>query len=250
MKPDHANRPVPARPGRRLALLGIALLAASPACRSGGDDGDRMTLAEASTEVTFASVEKLGPHHMVAMVERTDRRDTGEEHVFDELIELSWQDWDNFHVKRVVDGTTTRETIVADGRPWVRVGDRWEERDDAEPHRVQLRTTWNVWDAALGPFLDHITLEETGKDIVEGRPARTFQVVMKPEEQRPRPKRWGFQPQRIEGTVWLDAATAVRVKASVVATSRRQDVLRTVRLQLQRSDIGQDQDIRAPLAVP
>jgi len=233
-----------------LVALLAPLLLAPLACSSGGDADAQLTLADASTDVTFASVEKLGPHHMVAMVERTDRRDTGEEQVADELTELSWQDWDDFHVKRVVDGSVERETIVSGGRPWVTVGDRWEERDDAEPHRVQLRTTWNAWDAALGPHLDHIALEETGKDIIEGRDARTFKVVMKPDEERPHNKRWGFQPQSIEGTVWLDAATAVRVKAAVVATSRRQDVLRTVRLQLQRSNIGEDQGVRAPIATP
>lgn len=202
-------------------------------------------LAEASTEVTFASVEQVGPHHMVASIRRTDAR-PGDERTTDELVELSWQDWDNFQVRRVVDGEATREVLVADGQAWVKVGDHWEERPDAETQRVQLRMTWNSWDSAIGPHRDHVQLVSEGRDVVEGRPATRYRIEMLPDEQRPKNQRWGFQPETASGQVWLDEASAVRLKAQLQTTSRRGDLVRTTVFELQRSNVGGDQGVRPP----
>lgn len=239
-------RPALARTGLALAglLLAAPLAGALLACDRGAPPEE--ALADASTEVTFTSVEQIGPHHMVASIVRTDARANGDQRVVDELVEISWQDWDDFHVRRLVDGQVERETIVAGGVPYVSVADRFEQRDDAEPHRVQLRTTWNMWDAVLGAHLDHVQLEPTGKDIVEGRPARVYSLQMKPDEERPKNKRWGFIPEAASGTVWLDEGTAVRLKAQIELTSRRDGVLRTVKLDLQRSNIGMDQGVAPP----
>ena len=203
-------------------------------------------LAQASGEVTFASVEKLGPHHYVGSVQRTDSRPGVADRVTDEVVEISWQDWDDFHVKRIMDGVAERETIVAGGKVWVKSGEIWEPREDAEPHRVQLRATWDNWDQVLASFLDHIHLVDSGPDIIEGRPAERYTVQMLPADQAPRPRAYGFQPDSIEGTVWVDKATAVRLKADVVAVSTRHALTRTTRLSIVRSAIGDDQGIRPP----
>lgn len=203
-------------------------------------------LADASAEVTFASVEQLGPHHFLSSATRTDSRQGVPDLVVDEVVEISWQDWDHFHVRRLIDGEAERETVVYGARPWIRSGDSWERRDDAEPHRLQLRTTWNAWDAVLGTHLDHIELLPDGDDIVEGRPVSRFKVQMLPADRAPKRRSWGFQPESISGTVWLDKATAVRLKADIEAVSRRQGLTRTVQFTLQRANIGVDQQVREP----
>lgn len=231
---------------RWLPALLLAPLSLGLGCSDDPQPVEEVALADASTEVTFASVEQIGPHHMVASIRRTDDRE-GQVRTTDEVTELSWQDWDDFQVRGLVDGELTRETIVADGIPWVRVGDRFEERPDAETHRVQLRVTWNMWDAVLGTHRDHVQLVHEGEDIIEGRPAGRYRLELKPDEERPRNQRWGFVPEGAEGTVWLDEASAVRLKAEITTTARRGGVARTTQLSLQRSNIGGDQAIQAPL---
>lgn len=237
MKPRPLRRPL-------ALLLALVPLAGALSCELGPPP--EVQLADASRQVTFASVELLGPHHYLSSVHRSDARPGRPEMVVDEVVEISWQDWDRFQVRRLVDGEALRETIVVDGVPWVRSADRWDRRDDAEPHRVQLRTTWNTWDEMLGSVLNYIELVPDGDDIVEGRPASRYLVRLLTEEQAPRPKGYGFKPVSVEGKVWLDKATAVRLKAEVVAVTQRDALTRTIRLAEQRANIGEDQGVTAP----
>lgn len=227
-----------------VSLAALVLLLAPLGCQPQAPPEE--LLADASTEVTFASVEGIGPHHYLSSLRRTDSRAGMPDQVVDEVVEIAWQDWDNFHVRRLIDGQAERETIVVGAVPWVRSADRWDRRDDAEPHRVQLRTTWNVWDEVMGPWLAHIELVPDGDDIVEGRPASRYQVRMLPAEQAPKVRTSAFTPLSAQGTVWLDKGTAVHLKAEVEAVARRQGLTRTVRLTMQRSNVGEDQGVAAP----
>jgi len=210
------------------------------------ESAPELLLADASSDVIFASVEKLGPHHYLSSLTRTDSRAGVPDRVTDEVVEISWQDWDEFSVRRSANGEVQRDTIVYQGRPWVLSGSRWDQRDDAEPHRLQLRSTWNTWDELLAPFQRSMKLVPDGDDIVAGRSASRYLLTLLPEDQRPRAKAWGLQPVALEGTVWLDKATAVRLKAQIVVTTRRQGLTRVTRLVLQRSNIGELQDVRPP----
>lgn len=227
-----------------LPLAAALLLLAPLGCVQ--QDPPEELLAAASTEVTFTSVEAIGPHHALSSLRRTDSRTGMPDLVVDEVVELSWQDWDRFQVRRLVDGQVERETIVAGGVPWVRTGDRWDRRDDAEPHRMQLRTTWNLWDEVMGPWLSHIELVPDGDDIIEGRPASRYQVRMLAADQAPKVRTSAFTPLSAQGTVWLDKATAVQLKVEVEATARRQGLTRALRFTMQRSNVGEDQGIAAP----
>lgn len=233
MSPPLASLPLP-------SLLLAGLLACTPQAPP------EELLADASSQVTFTTVEGIGPHHLVSSVHRTDSRAGMPDLTVDEVVEIAWQDWDNFHVRRLVDGQPERETIVAAGVPWVRSADIWDRRDDAEPHRVQLRTTWNTWEAVLGPWLAHIELVPDGDDIVEGRPASRYQVRMLPADRAPKTRTSAFTPVSAQGTVWLDKATAVHLRAEVEAVARRQGLTRAVRFTLQRANVGEDQGIAAP----
>jgi len=245
VSPSNASARSPALPPGLAGFAWLLLLPLSGlGCHSGPAPEEQ--LASASAQVTFTSVEQLGPHHYVSSVQRTDSRPGSPDRVMDEVVEISWQDWDDFHVRRIMDGQAERETVVSGGRVWVKSGEQWEPRDDAEPHRVQLRSTWNTWDEVLGSHSDHIRLVPDGDDIVEGRPASRFHLEMLPADQAPRPRAYGFQPTAIEGTVWLDEATAVRLKVELVATATRQALTRTTRFTLQRSNIGLDQGISPP----
>lgn len=229
---------------RPALLAACSLLSVALACGQAGEEP--LTLAEASAKTHFGSVEQLGPHRARVRIERTDLRASGATHSVSEEVEQTWQDWDHFQVRRSVDGKVERETLVFDGVAYVREGERWEARADAEPHRVQLRTTWNAWEGVLGSHLEHMELVPEGGDTTAGRETERLRVQMKPPEQRPPPASFGFLPETIEGTVWVDAATAVRLKADVTAGSRRQELQRTVHLVIEYSDVGADLGLQAP----
>ncbi len=220
------------------------LLASIAAC--GVREQEQLDLAQASTETTFATAEQLGPHRSLTSIRRTDRREGQPERTVDEVVEIAWADWDNFQVRRLVDGEAARETIVAGGRVWVRSGETWSAREDAEPHRMQLRTTWDTWDQSLGPMRDHLRLVPEAKDIVEGRPAMRYRLELLPEAEAPRVRSSGWQPRSIQGTAWLDEATALHIKAELVAVTERKGVTRTLAYTLQRAGFGEDPGISPP----
>lgn len=229
-----------------LLLLAPCLASGPAACERGPSQQE--LLADASSQVTFASVEGLGPHlFQVDLVRETERRGGGTVRV-EEQVEIAWQSWDLFSVKRTSDGRTVVHNVVYGAVPWVQVGGRWEEREDAEPHRVQLRTTWDTWKAELAPFEGHMVLTYDGDDVVEGRKALRYTVGLPPETEGAAPRTRRTQLRSLDGTVWLDEATAVRLKADVTAVTERSGLARTTTLHLARSRFGQDQGIEAPSA--
>lgn len=210
-----------------------------------------VTLAQASDQVIFASVETLGPHRTVASIVRTDLRDGAEVNSHESLLDLAWQDWDNFRVRRLVDGEPVSESVVVKATAWSsQAGGGWSRREDAEPYRVQLQSTWNAWDDAFDTFRDRITLTEEGQEIIEGRRARRYAVSLtplSPTAKAPRNSR-RFEPVSLSGTVWIDEATAVRLVAQVEGELHRGDLTRRITLRLARSDFGADLGLQPPEA--
>lgn len=224
-------------------------------------------LAEASTEVSFEAVDGLGPHHLLGRVRTTAHPATGTPFTTDEVLEIRWQDWDNFEYRRSTNGELTTALVTSGGVTWQREGDeRWEERPDAEPYRVELRHAWSLWDTALEPFRDQMAFTDKGEERMEGREVRRYGLSLgssaaptpadappaEPTGKAPRRKRARpvapVQPRALEGDVWVDAATAVRLMADVRGEAEHRGVRREIHLQLTRSEVGQDQPIAPPPA--
>lgn len=232
-------------PGRGLALallLAIILLFAA-SCNRGPSAAE--ALAAASRRVSFGTLAQLGPHRMQATVTRSE---PGSADLDTETLELDWGDLDNFQVRRVRNGRVRSELRVLRGEAWVRVGSSpFNHYDDAELYRVELASTWNMFDQALSPFEGRIQLLDGQETVVEGRPAMRYTVALAPEDAEP-PKR-GHRPQSLSGEVVLDQATALRLTAKVEGTyleNGRADRSRQVRLELTRSEIGLLPAIEAP----
>lgn len=224
-----------------LALL-LVLLTGCGDARKQTDE-----LAAGSLKTTVGTLEQLGPHQMRSSQRRTESRPGAADKVTDELTELTWQDWDHFRLLRRMDGVLVQETVVADGVGWLRQGERWLRQEDAEPLRVQLRTSWNTWDMALGGHLEHLQFVHDGRDIIGGRPAQRYRVESLPPEQAPKPRGFGFRPTGVQGQVWLDEATALRLKAEVTATAQVGGATRTTRYELLLSSFGEVEPIRTPI---
>ena len=210
------------------------------------------SLAETSQEVQFASVDRLGPHHLLSTITTTESRDGREVSSAEETVEIRWQDWDHFVFSRTRDGHPVSAVTVAGSHAWLRRTDgAWVRKDDAEPYRIQLRTTWNTWDQALELFADRIALTEQGADVVEGRSARVYAVSLAPLPELPPGTaarvRAAGQPVSLAGRVWIDEATAVRLQADVRGVFERGNRTREISLKLTRSAVGQDQGISRPV---
>lgn len=216
----------------------------------GGAEAPPLTLAEASEQVTFASTEALGRHRFLATTERVERRSGSEQSRHTEVVEVRWEDWDNFRYRRSVDERPVEEVIVSGGEGWLRRGSSWERVADAEPHRTQLRMSWNAWEQAARLFGDRLSLQRAGTESVQGRPAQRYAVSLGEESMatRPGPRMQGkMTPVSLEGTLWVDEATAVRLTGQLQGTLERDGYEKELRLQLARTEIGASQDIKPPM---
>jgi len=228
----------------------------------GPSQPDDLDLGDASQEVQFESVDALGPHLYLASIKHRTTRSDGSTERSDEAVEIRWQDWDTFTFRRVVDAQLQSAVVTVDGRPWsLRSKERWERRDDAEPYRLDLRQSWNAWQQALEPFDGRIEFEEEGTELFEGRVVRRYLVSLAPEPDEPPPERGKGKRRRkqrhkptkpitlisLEGRVWVDEGTAVRLQAEVSGELEQRGRRRTVELQLTRSGIGLPQEIEPPV---
>lgn len=239
------------------ALLVVCLGAAVgllPGCGGCGPEGPPPpTLAEASQEVQFHSVDQLGAHAYLATIIRTELRDGEVVGESQEVFEIRWQGWDDFEVRRSVDGDVASAVRVAGGRAWVLRNGTWQSRPDAEPFRQELRLTWSGWDQAMDGFDDRVAYGDPEDGVVEGRPARRYGVDLKPLPKMGKARRRRRQadggPTALSGFVWVDQTTAVRLVADVQGETVRGDVTRRIQLKLARSAFGLDQGIAPPADV-
>ncbi len=230
-------------------MMRLWLLTALFACESGPPEEPPPTIEKVSTKITYDSVARLGPHHATSSIERMEARDGEPVHNTLEAIDIAWNSWDSFHFQRILDGEASFEVIVHDGKSASRNGrGPWTAELDGESARLDVYTAWNAWDEALGPFKERIVYEELDSTVVDGRDARRFRVSLAPaEEKQGRKKsRRSLEPTHIEGTVHLDAKTAVRLHADVKAVAKQGNLRRTITLKIQRSRLGQTQPIEAP----
>lgn len=244
------------RPRRRgwaaLALTVAAACAAEPT----------IDLAEASEAVQFESVAELGSHRMAATIRRQEHR--GDTLVADvqEALEVRWQGWEAFEMRRLVDGEQTSLVRVVDGLAWAQRRDgSWVQRGDPEPWRQEMRLTWNAWDEVLEPFDDRVKMQDPTDEVVEGRRARRYALSLaEAEPERTPPQagkrkgkrkkrkhgRAGPEPLTLSGDVVLDEATATRLLAQVAGSWRDEDRRYSFTLDLSRSGIGLPQTLERP----
>ena len=201
-----------------------------------------------SQRITFDSVDRLGPHHSIASVQYTETREEEVSLDSTQTIEIAWNSWDSFHFQRFVDGEPTFEAINHEGKSASRNRrGPWKGALDGEAARLDVYTAWNAWEEALDGFTDRIAFSDPTDTIVDGRPAQQFAISLGPQPEDRRNRTGGMLPHRLEGTVTLDSATAVRLRAEVVAVSKRKNRVRRVQLTIRRTGIGETQAIEPPI---
>lgn len=220
----------------------IVALAALLACGREGEQVAPPTLTAAAERVTLGTVRDLGP----CIVRGTLRRETagpGITRASEETSELRWQDPDNWSWVRTRDGRAVEETRVWDAVAWTRTGDRdFARKGDAEPYRVQLASVWDPW-ASLESFARQVVLTPGEVEELEGRRVVRHVASLAPPPERPRR---GWTVDSVDGTVWIDEATALRLQGDVTLAARDGDLRQTLHLAFSVSAIGGDPGLTPP----
>jgi hypothetical protein len=206
------------------------------------------TLSTVSNEITFASVATLGPHFSVASITQTDTWENGETVIESETIELTWNNWNSFHFRRLVDGEMAYEAVVHDGVQADRNGQGpWQPEADGETARLDVRTSWNAWDQALETFRNRVIYADFGPSVVDGRPTRRYRVSLDPDRPKRKGSRRTMAPISLGGEVFVDEGTAVRLAATINAEAQQGARNRRIRLHIRRSKIGEILPIEKPI---
>ena len=211
------------------------------ACQEAPVEQQEIELASASMEVTFASVEQLGPHRYEALIKRSELQGERLDGEHTEFLKIDWLDWDNFHIERRVDGVVVQNVCVINHVAWKYRGQKnqsrsnkqkneegrqrlksdiqqrnepggmWAQRPDAEPYRIELRSSWNSWEQLLASFQDDLLFKPTVLESTEGRRVQQYTLDYTP----PEASTDRLVPRALSGEVWLDELTAVRLFARV-----------------------------------
>ena len=118
----------------------------------------------------------------------------------------------------------------------------WERRPDAEPYRVQLRQKWNVWERVTRPFEAGLSFISVGEEPIEGRSGHRYQLVFSDVKD----VQSGLRPESIEGDIWVDTETAVRLLGDIRAQLTSEGYTKVMSLKLSRTDINTLEPIRSP----
>lgn len=211
------------------------------ACSGGGADAP--SLVAASRDVTFGSLGALGSFVLEARVQRDRTTESGTTSTV-EAFQLSWKDVDHFEVVETRDGRPGTRTLVVGGRAWFATGaGPLLPQRDAEPYRAQLAQTWDPWTAALEPFGERMVYTETDREPVEGRPTIVYTVSLAPLE---KPVKRAWEPVALDGRVWVDEATAVRLLADVRGEARSGAATLVTQLQVAVKGVGVEPTLSAP----
>ena len=199
-------------------------------------------LVKASEQVIFASVEKVGPHRSVSTFDRKEYHgeDLNSEH--QEILQIVWKDWDNFQYIQTVDKEVNSDVVISNLITWEYSAGRWNRRQDGEPYRVQLRSIWNQWDNVMRHFVDHVTWTPIAQEVIEGRKTQKYVA----EFTKPEDSSKSLRPISFDGTVWVDEQTAVRILGEIQGELCRGAYKKSMRLQVQRTDIGSEIVIDLP----
>ncbi len=164
----------------------------------------------------------------------------------EELTRLRWQDAEHWQFVRERAGDLLSESRVWDGQLWTATRDRELRRGrDAEVARVGLAQQADPWERTLGPTAANVAYIDLGTEIVENRTTHHYRLDLVPT---PAKVRKGQEVVGVEGQVWIDEETAVRMAGDVTVTTRKKGGLTMRHLRFSMSRVGGDAGVEPPPA--
>ena len=94
------------------ALLTVLIIVG---CGDTASTEEPVLLETVSQEITFDSVDRLGPHHSISTIQTIETRDRETVLESTQTIEIAWNSWSSFHFQRFVDSDPTFEAINHEG---------------------------------------------------------------------------------------------------------------------------------------
>ena len=216
-------------------LFPILLLGFLAGCGGSSKSSEEDTLLEASESATFENVTRLGPHRFQSIL--VQEKSLGGQ-TTTEKVAMEWADWDNFQLQRFRNDKLRAESRVLRGKAFARSGKgRFRNAKDAELYRIEMRHSASFWGRALEPFRGRVLAEPAESGTIDGRPAQRYTLSLADGE----PPQRGSHPISLQGEMWIDLATAVRLSGKLKGHFLKngiegQDVL--IALTLNRDAIG------------
>lgn len=222
------------------------LLLLSLACSSGGaPPAAPESYPQAAMGTTFASTEALGAYILESHVDTTTVRGAHSEDV-SETTRLRWQDSDHWQWEDVRDGKRLTEVRVWEGVAWRAQGaGELERQRDPATSFTDLRLHSDPWTEALGTFVDRVAYTQAGEEDIESRKVWRYTLGMLPA---PPGSGRSRELLSLEGQLWIDQITAVRLAGDLTMQARFRDQVRTTHLRFAMASLGADAGVEAPAA--
>jgi len=234
---------------RALAIGSVVFVAS--ACGEKPKPQNALLTAQVAQTATFETLKGLGAHRAESLTLNKQWVDGGTLEERDLAVVLNWEGPDRFQWRRLRDGKLRQEILLAEGSGWTRTSTRaYQLLGSTEVHQNALAEHWRLWESALEPFEERIDLRPMGDGLVEGRTAWHYTVALIPAASTARET--GTTLTSLEGSVWIDKTTAIRLVAEVSGTWTtlgRLPLHHAVEFSLVRSRFGEPQDVRPPFTM-
>lgn len=217
----------------------LALLACGSPERS---TDEPIALTAAAEKTTFSGVAALGSFHLSASVRRTDTVEGRPPAESGETMEIRWQDADHWSQVAARDGRVHTDVRVWDGVAWVVGKTGLEKKGDPERYRIQLATVWDPWTWGLERAAEDIKSVMGPVELLDGRRAVRYTLALADLKKGHR----SWTPTAVSGDVWIDEATAVRMRGQVRVEATGDKRTRTTELLFTIGSIGADPAVVRP----
>ncbi len=198
----------------------------------------------AAAQTTFASAEALGAYVSEAHREITTTREGAEPTVLRELTRLRWQSEDRWQWLEMRDGVRVSEVRVWDGVAWrSAAAGIFRRQADPASARADLVLSGDPWSRVLGTAAARVGYRDAGEEDIEGRKVWHYRLALLPNET---PGRKSRDVTRVEGQVWIDQVTAVRLAGELTVETTFRTQRKSTRLRFAMTNLGGDVGAEPP----
>ncbi len=199
---------------------------------------------EAADRTTFASAEALGAYVMEAHSEVTTTRGEGPPGVVSEVTRLRWQSEDQWQWLKVRDGLPVAEVRVWEGVAWRRSGEgEFRRQADVASARADLTLSGDPWSGALGTAAARVEYREAVEEDIEGRKVWRYRLALRANDT---PGRKTRDVTRVEGQVWIDQETAVRLAGELTVETTFRSQRKSTQLRFAVTNLGGKAGVEPP----
>lgn len=223
----------------------LLLLPLLLACNEGGPAAQPPEVFPvAADRTTFASSEALGAYVLEAHREVTTTRGEAPPSTITEVTRLRWQSEDQWQWQELRDGEPVSEVRVWEGVAWRRSGSgEFRRQSDVASARADLTLSGDPWSGTLGTASSRVEYRDAAEEDIEGRKVWRYQLALRANEA---PGRKTRDVTRVEGQVWIDQETAVRLAGELTVETTFRSQRKSTQLRFAVSNLGGKAGVERP----